>query len=45
MVSVQVSRFSGNIFDFERVWYGNHETDRDHVTLFAANVERIKAGG
>ena len=40
-----LSVFGGNIFDFERVWYGNHEADRERVNQFAANVERIKTGG
>ena len=40
-----LSVFGANIFDFERIWYGNHEADRERVDHFAANVERIKTGG
>lgn len=37
--------FSENLSAFDRTWYGRHETTRDLVQRFAANVEKIKAGG
>jgi hypothetical protein len=37
--------FGDNISVFERIWYGRHESTRDLVEQFAANVERIRAGG
>jgi hypothetical protein len=37
--------FSDNVNSFDRVWYGTHEASGDLVSQFAANVERIKAGG
>lgn len=40
-----LSVFGANIFAFERIWYGNHEINREQVDQFAANVERIKASG
>jgi hypothetical protein len=40
-----LSVFGDNIFDFERIWYGMHEVNRDLVNQFAANVEKIKSAG
>jgi hypothetical protein len=40
-----LSVFSENVSVFERIWYGLHEINHELVTRFAANVERIKAGG
>ena len=40
-----LSVFSENLLAFDRTWYGMHETTRDLVQRFAANVEKIKAGG
>ena len=37
--------FGENVSAFDRVWYGRHEVTGELVTQFAANVERIKAGG
>jgi len=37
--------FDENVSVFDGVWYGLHETNRDLVSQFAANVERIKTGG
>lgn len=37
--------FGENVAVFDRVWYGLHEVTGDLVRDFAANVERIKAGG
>jgi hypothetical protein len=37
-----LSVFGENIFDFERVWYGRFEADRERVAEFAAKVERLK---
>jgi len=37
--------FADNVLAFDRVWYGRHEATGELVTQFAANVERIKAGG
>jgi hypothetical protein len=37
--------FGENVSCFDRVWYGRHEATGEVVTQFAANVERIKAGG
>jgi len=37
--------FGENVGAFDRVWYGTHEASGDLVSQFAANVERIKAGG
>ena len=37
--------FGENVTAFDRVWYGTHEANGDVVTQFAANVERLKAGG
>ena len=37
--------FGENVSEFDRVWYGQHEATGELVTHFAANVERIKAGG
>ena len=37
--------FGENVGAFDRVWYGRHEASGELVTQFAANVERIKAGG
>ena len=37
--------FGENVSAFDRVWYGRHEATGELVTRFAANVERIKAGG
>ena len=37
--------FGENVSVFDRIWYGMHEVTRDLVQQFAANVERIKAGG
>jgi Cytochrome c biogenesis factor len=34
--------FGENISAFERIWYGMHEVNREKVTEFAANVERLK---
>ena len=39
------SVFGENVSAFDRVWYGRHEATGELVTRFAANVERIKAGG
>lgn len=39
-----LSTFGDNVFDFERVWYGKFETDRERVDQFAAKVEQIKTG-
>ena len=40
-----LSIFGENVSVFDRIWYGMHEVTRDLVQQFAANVERIKAGG
>jgi hypothetical protein len=37
--------FGENVSAFDRIWYGMHEITRDHLLLFAENVDRIKAGG
>jgi len=37
--------FGENVSCFDRVWYGRHEATDELVTRFAANVERLKAGG
>jgi hypothetical protein len=37
--------FGENVSVFDGVWYGLHEINRDLVSQFAANVERIKTGG
>jgi hypothetical protein len=37
--------FGENVSAFDRVWYGRHEASGELVMHFAANVERIKAGG
>ena len=34
--------FGENIFDFERIWYGNHVVNRERVDAFAARVARLK---
>jgi uncharacterized membrane protein len=34
-----------NVGVFDRIWYGMHEVTGDLVQQFAANVERLKAGG
>lgn len=39
------SLFGDNVLAFDQVWYGRHEVTGELVTRFAANVERIKAGG
>ena len=39
-----LARFGDNVFDFERVWYGNFQADRERVDQFAAKVEQIKTG-
>jgi hypothetical protein len=38
-----LATFGDNLLDFERIWYGPHEANRDLVGRFAANVEKIKA--
>jgi Domain of unknown function (DUF4129) len=35
--------FGENVAAFERVWYGFHEASLETVTLFRANIERIRA--
>ena len=40
-----LSVFGDNLSVFERIWYGMHEVNRELVDGFAANVERIRAGG
>lgn len=40
-----LATFGDNLFDFERIWYGLHEVNRDSVSQFAANVEKIKTAG
>ncbi|MCI0421976.1 MAG: hypothetical protein L0387_35470 [Acidobacteria bacterium] len=35
--------FRENVAAFERVWYGFHEASLETVTLFRANLERIRA--
>jgi hypothetical protein len=37
--------FDDNLSIFERIWYGMHEVNGERVRQFAANVERLKAGG
>ncbi len=37
--------FGENVSAFDRVWYGRYEATGELVTQFAANVERLKAGG
>ncbi len=37
--------FGENVSAFDRVWYGTHEATNELVARFAANVERLKAGG
>jgi len=37
--------FGDNLSIFERIWYGLHEVNDELVRQFAANVERLKAGG
>jgi hypothetical protein len=37
--------FGDNVSVFERIWYGLHEINAELVRQFAANVEKIKAGG
>ena len=37
--------FGENVSAFDRVWYGTHEASGELVSQFAANVERLKAGG
>jgi hypothetical protein len=37
--------FGENVSVFDRIWYGMHEVTHDLVQQFAANVERIRAGG
>jgi Domain of unknown function (DUF4129) len=39
------TRFGENVSAFDRVWYGRHKASGELVTQFAANVDRIKAGG
>ena len=39
------TRFEENVSAFDRVWYGRHEASGELVNQFAANVEKIKAGG
>ncbi len=39
------TRFGENVSVFDRVWYGRYEASGELVTQFAANVERIRAGG
>jgi hypothetical protein len=34
--------FGNNLIDFERIWYGMHEVNRELVGRFAENVEKIK---
>jgi hypothetical protein len=36
--------FGENVLVFERVWYGMHALDREMVSQFAANVERMRSG-
>jgi hypothetical protein len=40
-----LSVFGDNLAAFEGIWYGMHEVNRELVERFAANVERIRAGG
>ena len=40
-----LSVFDDNLSIFERIWYGTHAADREVVTQFTANVEKIKAAG
>lgn len=35
--------FNENLSAFERIWYGMHPVDRERVTEFAANVDKIKS--
>ena len=37
-----LSTFAQNVSIFDRVWYGLHDVNHELVTLFAANVERLK---
>lgn len=37
--------FGENVSVFDRIWYGMHDVTGELVRQFAANVERIKAGG
>jgi hypothetical protein len=39
------SVFGENVSAFDRIWYGRHEATGELLTQFAANVERLKAGG
>jgi uncharacterized membrane protein len=43
--AVLLNLFGENVSVFDRIWYGMHEVSGDLVQHFAANVERIKAGG
>ena len=36
--------FGENVSEFERIWYGLHETNRELVGRFAAKVERMRSG-
>ena len=38
-----LTTFGNNVLVFDRTWYGLHEVNRELVTEFIANVERIKA--
>ncbi len=38
-----LATFGDNLFDFERTWYGRHEANRDLVSQFATNVDKIKS--
>ena len=38
-----LATFGDNVLVFDRTWYGLHEVNRELVTEFIANVERIKA--
>jgi hypothetical protein len=40
-----LATFGDNVSVFDRTWYGLHEVNRDLVTQFIANVERMKAAG
>ena len=40
-----LAAFDDNVSVFEGIWYGMHETSRDRVTQFAANLERLRGEG
>ena len=37
-----IAVFGDNIFIFESIWYGMHESSQEMVDQFAANLEKLK---